>query len=173
MPYDLAAETHASGMPPIFADAYRGTANIRWPACGRGRAPGPALSQCPLLVGLHPSPAVRVFERQWLVNLILWGNYARLRDAVLAEMGDALPGRTLQVACVLAPHIALLMRATDRSSARIRPRPANSPSLTRSPAATTRRTQPCSGPAEWGRAPRRESFRDSARASAEARTGRN
>ena len=34
---------------------------------------------------LHPR-AVRIFERQWLVNLILWGNYARLRDAALAEL---------------------------------------------------------------------------------------
>ena len=48
---------------------------------------------------IHPK-AVRLFERQWLVNLILWGNYARLSEAVLAEMGEALPGRTLQVACV-------------------------------------------------------------------------
>jgi ubiquinone/menaquinone biosynthesis C-methylase UbiE len=36
----------------------------------------------------------------WLVNLILCGNYARLRDAALAEMGKSLPGRTLQVARV-------------------------------------------------------------------------
>jgi len=48
---------------------------------------------------IHPS-AVKLFERQWLVNLILWGNYARLRDAALAEMGESLPGTTLQVACV-------------------------------------------------------------------------
>ncbi|HXZ01287.1 MAG TPA: rhodoquinone biosynthesis methyltransferase RquA [Stellaceae bacterium] len=48
---------------------------------------------------VHPR-AVRVFERQWLVNLILWGNYHRLRDAALSELGRALPGRTLQVACV-------------------------------------------------------------------------
>jgi ubiquinone/menaquinone biosynthesis C-methylase UbiE len=48
---------------------------------------------------IHPN-AVKLFERQWLVNLILWGNYARLRDAVLAELGDWLPGNTLQVACV-------------------------------------------------------------------------
>ena len=33
---------------------------------------------------VHPN-AVRVFERQWLVNLILWGNYSRLRDAALRE----------------------------------------------------------------------------------------
>jgi ubiquinone/menaquinone biosynthesis C-methylase UbiE len=48
---------------------------------------------------VHPR-AVWFFERQWLVNLILWGNYARLRHAALAELGDALPGTTLQVACV-------------------------------------------------------------------------
>jgi len=48
---------------------------------------------------VHPN-AVRVFERQWLVNLILWGNFARLRDAALAEFGPRVEGRTLQVACV-------------------------------------------------------------------------
>lgn len=47
----------------------------------------------------HPN-AVRLFERQWLVNVILWGNFARLRDTALASLGDSLPGRTLQVACV-------------------------------------------------------------------------
>ena len=44
--------------------------------------------------------AVRVFERQWLVNLILWGNYRRLRDTALAAFGEGLGGRSLQVACV-------------------------------------------------------------------------
>jgi ubiquinone/menaquinone biosynthesis C-methylase UbiE len=48
---------------------------------------------------VHPN-AVKVFERPWLVNLILWGNYGRLRDAALDELGATLPGRTLQVACV-------------------------------------------------------------------------
>ncbi len=48
---------------------------------------------------VHPN-AVQVFERQWLVNLILWGNFARLRDSALAEFGDQLDGQTLQVACV-------------------------------------------------------------------------
>ena len=48
---------------------------------------------------VHPR-AVRLFERQWLVNLILWGNFGRLRDAALDALGRALPGRTLQVACV-------------------------------------------------------------------------
>ena len=48
---------------------------------------------------VHPR-AVWFFERQWLVNLILWGNYVRLRDAAMVELGDVLPGATLQVACV-------------------------------------------------------------------------
>jgi ubiquinone/menaquinone biosynthesis C-methylase UbiE len=48
---------------------------------------------------VHPK-AVDFFERQWLVNLILWGNFAKLRDAALRELGESLPGRSLQVACV-------------------------------------------------------------------------
>lgn len=48
---------------------------------------------------VHPR-AVRLFERQWLVNLILWGNFNRLRDAAIAALGGDLHGRTLQVSCV-------------------------------------------------------------------------
>lgn len=48
---------------------------------------------------VHPR-AVRVFERGWLVNLILFGNYPRLRAAALAELGQQVAGATLQVACV-------------------------------------------------------------------------
>ena len=48
---------------------------------------------------LHPT-AVNLFERQWLVNLILWGNFSRLRDAALNEIGPTFEGRNLQVACV-------------------------------------------------------------------------
>ena len=44
--------------------------------------------------------AVRRFERQWLVNLILWGNFAELRDLALAELEPFRNGRILQVACV-------------------------------------------------------------------------
>lgn len=58
---------------------------------------------------LHPN-AVHIFERQWLVNLILWGNFARLRDMALAELGDeTINQRVLQVACVygdFTQHIA-------------------------------------------------------------------
>ena len=48
---------------------------------------------------LHPR-AIWFFERQWLVNLILWGNYPRLRNAAMTQLGNVLPGTTLQVACV-------------------------------------------------------------------------
>ncbi len=57
---------------------------------------------------VHPR-AVKLFERQWLVNLILWGNFGRLRDEALRGMGARLEGRTLQVACVsgdLTPRLA-------------------------------------------------------------------
>ena len=47
---------------------------------------------------VHPK-AVKFFERQWLVNLILLGNFARLRDTVLNEIGDV-QGNVLQIACV-------------------------------------------------------------------------
>lgn len=48
---------------------------------------------------LHPL-GIRVFERQWLVNAILWGNYRRLRDAALAELPSGTGSRVLQLACV-------------------------------------------------------------------------
>jgi ubiquinone/menaquinone biosynthesis C-methylase UbiE len=48
---------------------------------------------------VHPR-AVRLFERQWLVNLILWGQFGRLRDVALDALGPHYGGRTLQIACV-------------------------------------------------------------------------
>jgi ubiquinone/menaquinone biosynthesis C-methylase UbiE len=62
---------------------------------------------------LHPT-AVRVFERQWLVNLILWGNFARLRDAALDELGASIDGNVLQVACVYGNF-------TERLAGRLKP----------------------------------------------------
>lgn len=53
--------------------------------------------------------AIRRFERQWLVNLILWGNFARLRDLALDSFGRRIPGSSLQIACVygdLTAHLA-------------------------------------------------------------------
>jgi ubiquinone/menaquinone biosynthesis C-methylase UbiE len=57
------------------------------------------LSQTYWWAYLHPA-GVRIFERQWLVNLILWGNYAALRDAALKEIGARIDGDVLQIACV-------------------------------------------------------------------------
>ena len=62
---------------------------------------------------VHPN-AVRLFERQWLVNFILWGNFARLRDAALDALGPRLEGRTLQIACVYG-------NLTERLRARLAP----------------------------------------------------
>jgi ubiquinone/menaquinone biosynthesis C-methylase UbiE len=66
---------------------------------------------------VHPR-AVHVFERDWLVNLILFGNYGRLRDRALAELGDPLPGRTLQVACVYG-DLTLRLRASLAADAHL------------------------------------------------------
>lgn len=53
--------------------------------------------------------AVSFWERQWLVNLVLLGNYGKLREATLDEFGQHLPGRTLQISCCygdLTPRLA-------------------------------------------------------------------
>lgn len=48
---------------------------------------------------LHPN-AIHVFEREWLVNLILWGNMHRLTQAVLDEIAPGSSRDVLQLACV-------------------------------------------------------------------------
>lgn len=65
---------------------------------------------------VHPR-AVHLFEREWLVNLILFGHYGRLRNAALAELGAPVRGKTLQIACVygnLTPRL-LAALAPDAS----------------------------------------------------------
>jgi len=61
---------------------------------------------------VHPK-SVWVFEREWLVNLILWGNMKKLTNAVLDEMKLQPNSSVLQVACVygdfsnrLASHLS-------------------------------------------------------------------
>lgn len=61
--------------------------------------------------------AVQRFERQWLVNMILWGNFARLRDAALAALAGSLPGKTLQVACVYGDLTSRLLSAMPEAGA--------------------------------------------------------
>lgn len=52
--------------------------------------------------------AIQIFERRWLVNIILFGNYRKLIDAALEAFGGELRGRTLQVACVYGDLTARL-----------------------------------------------------------------
>jgi len=48
---------------------------------------------------LHPK-SFYFFEREWVVNLILWGNMKKLTNAVLDEMELKPQSNVLQVACV-------------------------------------------------------------------------
>ena len=66
---------------------------------------------------VHPL-AVQVFERDWLVNLILFGNYDRLRDRALTELGTPIHGRILQVACVYG-DLTLRLRAALAADAHL------------------------------------------------------
>jgi ubiquinone/menaquinone biosynthesis C-methylase UbiE len=58
---------------------------------------------------VHPR-AVRFFDRPWLINLILLGNYKRLRDAALSEFKDTPAGNVLQIACVYGDLTSRLTR---------------------------------------------------------------
>ena len=64
---------------------------------------------------LHPK-AVRFFERQWLVNLILFGNYRRLQNAALKEIKGDSEGDVLQVACVYGDFSQQLSEKLSRRS---------------------------------------------------------
>ena len=81
--------------PPGLADAALSVV----PATA-ARVPIPGyLEQAYWWAYVHPR-AVHAFEREWLVNAILFGNYGRLRDCALAELGETIGGKTLQIACV-------------------------------------------------------------------------
>jgi len=56
---------------------------------------------------LHPK-ALHFFEREWVVNLILWGNMRKLTRTVLDEMSVPPNSRVLQVACVYGEFSSLL-----------------------------------------------------------------
>jgi SAM-dependent methyltransferase len=64
---------------------------------------------------VHPR-AIHLFERQWLVNLILWGHFGRLRDAALDALRLDIPGSTLQVACVYGDLTAQLLQRSAPGS---------------------------------------------------------
>ncbi len=63
--------------------------------------------------------AVRFFERQWLVNAILFGNYVRLRDAALELLGARLPGKTLADRLRLRRHDLSACRARRAGDGRL------------------------------------------------------
>jgi len=48
--------------------------------------------------------AVKFFDRPWIVNLILFGNMAKLRDRALDALGKSIHGRTLQIASVYGDY---------------------------------------------------------------------
>jgi len=56
---------------------------------------------------IHPW-AVAFWDHLWMVNLILLGNYSRLRDGALAQFKDRKMGRVLQLACVYGDVIPKL-----------------------------------------------------------------
>ncbi len=69
--------------------------------------------------------AVKLFEREWLVNLILFGNYSRLRDMALCKLSQhgqthLIAGKTLQIACVYGNLTAqLIQRMTSSASLKV------------------------------------------------------
>jgi ubiquinone/menaquinone biosynthesis C-methylase UbiE len=57
---------------------------------------------------VHPR-SVQIFDRPWLINLILFGNYGRLGRSAAAEFNTKPLGKVLQIACVyggLSPKLA-------------------------------------------------------------------
>ena len=90
----------AIGAVPAFAAVGAGPASGTADPAATCALPIPRyLQQVYWWAYVHPK-AVHVFEREWLVNAILFGNYGRLRDEALADLGGTVTGRTLQVACV-------------------------------------------------------------------------
>ena len=67
---------------------------------------------------LHPK-SFYFFEREWVVNLILWGNMKKLSDAVLAEMDPQPHSRVLQVACVYGDFSNKLAGHLEPSQSRL------------------------------------------------------
>jgi len=67
---------------------------------------------------LHPK-ALHFFEREWVVNLILWGNMRRLTRAVLHDLEVAADSRVLQVACVYGEFSSILAGHLDGNGSQL------------------------------------------------------
>jgi ubiquinone/menaquinone biosynthesis C-methylase UbiE len=101
-------------MPPPTLDASLDPGSLL--AAGSPPIPG-YLEQVYWWAYVHPN-AVSLFERDWLVNTILFGNYGRLRDAALDDLGARITGRTLQLACVYG-NLTPRLRARLADDARL------------------------------------------------------
>jgi ubiquinone/menaquinone biosynthesis C-methylase UbiE len=67
---------------------------------------------------LHPK-SFYFFEREWVVNLILWGNMRKLTESVLKELDVQAHSRVLQVACVYGQFSNLVASHLDSSGSRL------------------------------------------------------
>jgi len=67
---------------------------------------------------LHPK-SFYFFEREWVVNLILWGNMKRLTESVLQEMSLKPQSRVLQVACVYGDFSNRVANHLGKSGSRL------------------------------------------------------
>ena len=67
---------------------------------------------------LHPK-SFWFFEREWVVNLILWGNMKKLTNAVLDEMELKPNSSVLQVACVYGDFSNLLAAHLGKLQSRL------------------------------------------------------
>ncbi|MEE4216780.1 MAG: rhodoquinone biosynthesis methyltransferase RquA [Xanthomonadales bacterium] len=67
---------------------------------------------------LHPK-ALKFFEREWMVNLILWGNMNKLTQAVIGDMAVAPGSRILQVACVYGDFSNKLAQHLGQNGSRL------------------------------------------------------
>ncbi len=67
---------------------------------------------------LHPK-SFYFFEREWVVNLILWGNMRRLTESVLEELSPKPGERVLQVACVYGDFSNRLADHLGKSGSRL------------------------------------------------------
>jgi ubiquinone/menaquinone biosynthesis C-methylase UbiE len=67
---------------------------------------------------LHPK-SFYYFEREWVVNLILWGNMKKLTQSVLDEMKPGPRSRVLQIACVYGDFSSRVARHLDANQSKL------------------------------------------------------
>ncbi len=62
--------------------------------------------------------AIKFWEREWLIDLILWFHYKRLREEALMAFGENLTGKTIQLSCAygaLTPKLYEKIAKSDGS----------------------------------------------------------